>query len=285
MIHVGGNDPAQRPVDLTGLIDPHVHTAPEHIPRLLDDLSLARQARAAGMAGLLIKSHTTLTADRAVIAALAVPGIQLWGGLVLNRSVGGFNPAAVETAIAYGAAEIWLPTIDADNHRRFHALLGAGLSLRDEHGYVPAAIHEIMQLIADHDLILGTGHLSPAEIHTAIPIARQHGVKKILITHPEAPFVAMPLPEQLELAAVGCRFERTWVFTTPAQDCIVTPERLMHEIRYVGWESTVLATDMGQIGNPSPVDGLRMYIQTCLQAGFTMGEIRCMATNIRDWLP
>src|SRR5712692_2442297 len=96
------DDPLDSSVNLIGLIDPHVHTAPEHIPRLLDDLSLARQARDAGMAGVLIKSHTTLTADRAVIAARAVPGIRIWGGLVLNRAVGGLNPAAVENALAYG---------------------------------------------------------------------------------------------------------------------------------------------------------------------------------------
>ena len=61
--------------DITGLIDPHIHAAPEHIPRLLDDISLARQALEAGMAGIMIKSHTTLTADRATIAGSVVPGI------------------------------------------------------------------------------------------------------------------------------------------------------------------------------------------------------------------
>ena len=272
-------------IDLTGYIDPHVHAGPEHIPRLLDDLALVRQARAAGMAGLLIKSHTTLTADRATIAALAVPGIRVWGGLVLNRSVGGFNPAAVETALAYHAAEIWMPTIDAENHRRYHGQPSTGLALTTEAGTVPPAVHEIMQLIAQGDVILGTGHLSPAEIHVAVRIARQHGVRKILITHPEAPFVALPIADQRDLAATGCRFERNWVFTTPALGRVLQPEQLIHDIRAVGWESTVLATDMGQIANPPPVEGYRAYVQACAGAGFGEDQIRRMAAaNIGEWL-
>src|SRR5690349_20925665 len=97
--------------DLGGLIDAHVHAEPEHIRRRLDIFELALEARTAGLAVLTVKSHTSLTADRAQLAAKVVPGIRLWGGLVLNRWCGGLNPAAVENAIAYGAAEVWLPTM------------------------------------------------------------------------------------------------------------------------------------------------------------------------------
>lgn len=272
--------------DLNGLIDPHVHAAPEHIPRLLDDVSLIRQARAAKMAGVLIKSHTTLTADRATVAASVIPGIRVWGGLVLNKAVGGFNPVAVEVALGYGAAEIWMPTLDAANHRLFHGQTDQGLTLIDQDGCIPDAVHEIMRLIAERDVILGTGHLGVSEILATVQLARRHGVKKILITHPEAPFVAMPLPTQRDLAAAGCRFERTWVFTTPVFNRVVRPNRIMRDIRAVGPESTVLATDMGQVGNPPPVEGLRDYVHACRHAGFTDHEIRRMgATNIGEWLP
>ncbi len=270
-------------VDLTGFIDSHLHAAPEHIPRLLDDIRIAEQAREAGMAGVLIKSHTTLTADRATIASTVVPGIRVWGGLVLNYAVGGLNPAAVETALAYGAAEIWMPTLDAANQRRFlgHEGLGLEFSRADARENIQAIFH----LIASHDVILGTGHLSAVETFLLVGLARQAGVKKILITHPEAPFIDMPISMQRELATLGCRFERTWVFTTPALGQTMKPERMLHEIKEVGVASTILATDMGQIGNPPPVEGLRAYIQACSQAGFSMSQIRRMgADNIREWL-
>ena len=269
--------------DLTDFIDPHVHAAPEHLPRLLDDIAIAHQASEANMAGVLIKSHTVPTADRAFIASMLVPGTSVWGGLVLNKAVGGFNPTAVEVAIAYGAQEIWMPTQDATNHCRFYNQMQAGLSLVESH--LPDAVHEILKLIADHRLILGTGHLSVAEILTLVPLARQHGVEKILITHPEAPFIDMPVPTQQELTQMGCLFERCWVFTTPALGQVITPARLMFEIRAVGYESTVLATDMGQVGNPSPIEGLRAYVDACLRAGFAEREVQRMgSTHIKEWL-
>jgi hypothetical protein len=254
-------------LELTGFIDPHVHAAPEHIPRLLDDISLARQARDAGMAGLIIKSHTTLTADRAVIAQKVIAGIRIWGGLILNQCVGGFNPAAVDVALQYGAAEIWMPTIDAANHRRHTAMGGEGLGL--EAGKVPDTLHEIFEVIAEHDVILGTGHLSVAETSALMRAARSHGVRKILITHPEAPFIDMPVAVQRELAGLGCMLERTWVFTTPALGSVMPPERMIGGIKEVGFESTVLASDMGQVGNPSPIEGFRGFATACLNAGLT----------------
>lgn len=267
---------------IAGFIDPHIHSAPEHIPRLLNDIELVRQAREAGMRGVLIKSHTTLTADRAAVARSIVPGIQVWGGLVLNDSVGGWNAAAVETAIAYGASEIWMPTIDAANHRSTHGQGTQGLSLESDKGQ---ALEEILSLIARHDLILGTGHLSVQEILRLVQMAKSHKVRKILITHPEAPFVNMPLQVQKDLAAQGCLFERTWVFTTPALGRVLPPAELISAIQEVGFESTVLASDMGQVGNPAPVDGFRAFVSACLEAGFSQSQVETMAArNIGDWL-
>jgi len=270
-------------VELTGFIDSHVHAAPEHIPRLLDDIALASQARDAGMAGLLIKSHTTLTADRAAIARRVVQGIQIWGGLVLNQCAGGFNPAAVEVALQYGAMEIWMPTIDAANHRKHAAQGDGGLALESQK--IPDALHEILKLIAKHDVILGTGHLSVEETLTLVRFAREHRVKKILITHPEAPFIDMSVAVQRNLATLGCMFERTWVFTTPALGSVMPPERMIRDIKGVGFETTVLASDMGQVGNPSPIEGLRGFAAACLNAGYDESQVRQMgADNVAQWL-
>jgi hypothetical protein len=270
-------------MDLTGLIDAHVHAAPDVVPRLLDDIELATQAAAAGMRGVLLKNHTSQTADRASIASRLVPGICIWGGLVLNRAVGGFNPAAVEAAAAYGAKEIWMPTIDSANHLRFHGEDRPGLAL-DEPGSAQA-IRDILAIIARHDLILGTGHLSVMEIVSLVTMARQAKVAKILITHPEAPMTNMPYAVQRDLAAAGCRFERVWVFTTPALGGVLSPRDVIEGIHQVGVESTVLATDMGQIGNPTPVKGLQAFVDACLEAKFSESQVRRMGSeNFAEWL-
>lgn len=270
-------------IELTDFIDPHVHASPEHVPRLLDDAELVRQAAAAKMGGVLIKSHVACTAARAVRAAKQASGIRVWGGLVLNNAAGGIDPQAVEAALRAGAAEIWMPTLDAANHRKFYCSEGDGIRIGEHR--LSGNLYQVLDLIAEHQAILGTGHLGTDEICTLIPIARERGIKKILVTHPEAPFIDMSVSVQRELVALGCLFERTWVFTTAALGRVLTADRMISDIQAVGFESTVLATDMGQIGNPSPVGGFEAFVQACHDAGFNASQVRRMAKeNIAQWL-
>ena len=261
-------------VDLTGTIDFHLHTAPDVRPRKLNDFEAARQAQARGMRAILLKSHVTHTADRAALAEQAVPGVRVLGGLALNAPVGGFNPAAVETALQLGAAEIWMPTESAAAEP--HPKPAPGLSILGPSGLKPAVL-DILRLIAEHDVILGTGHLSPAEIVQLVPAARAAGVRKIVITHPEHPPVEMPLLMQEELRdRYGVYFER----------CLVTTElghgrlpfaALAAVIRRLGCATTIIATDFGQPHNPYPVDGLALYIAHLKAEGFADADIALMS--------
>src|SRR5262245_32349398 len=85
--------------DLRGVIDMHLHCAPDVEPRLADDIQTTRAAAEAGMRAIVFKSHVTQTADRATIAERVVGNIRVFGGLTLNYPVGGLNPAAVELAL------------------------------------------------------------------------------------------------------------------------------------------------------------------------------------------
>jgi hypothetical protein len=269
--------------DLTGFIDLHVHSAPDSIPRRLDDIELARACAAAGMRGVLLKSHSTLTADRATLAQEhAGVKVKVWGGLALNDPVGAFNPAAVETAIAFGAREIWMPTRNTANENLRDGKGDSGLTVFDAEGGIRDEVQKILRLIAEADVILGTGHISVEETMTLVTAARAAGVKRILITHPAAPFIDFPLDCQHELARKGCFFERCWVFTTPLLKRMgnyVSPTRILSDIRQVGWETTVLGTDYGQADNPSPVEGLRAFVAACLADGFTEAQVRRMGAE------
>jgi hypothetical protein len=269
--------------DITGFIDLHVHGAPDNVPRLLDDIQLAREAAAAGMRGLLLKSHSTLTADRATLAQThAGAAVGVWGGLALNDPVGGFNPAAVHTAITFGAREIWMPTRNTANENRRDNRGDVGLTIFDAGGAIRDEVHEILHLIAQADVILGTGHISVKETMVLVPAARAAGVKRILITHPSAPFTDFPLDYQRELARQGCFFEHCWVFTTPLLKRMgnnVDPARILNDIRQVGWETAVLSTDYGQADNSSPVEGLRAFVAACLAGGFTEAQVRRMGAE------
>src|SRR3712207_6535982 len=100
-------------MELAGVVDLHVHSAPDLRPRSIDDLAVAREARRHRLAGVLLKNHFAPTADRAAVVRLAVPGAPVYGGVVLNDTVGGLNEAAVVAAAGAGGRAVWLSTTSA----------------------------------------------------------------------------------------------------------------------------------------------------------------------------
>lgn len=260
---------------LEGAIDLHVHSAPDVDPRRFDDIDLAREAARAGMGGLLIKSHQSSTVERAYLVSRVVPDITVLGGLVLNETVGGLNPAAVQLAVRLGAAEIWMPTRSARNHRARHGHPG-GLTVLNEQGHLRPEVEAILATIAEGGCILGTGHLSPEEVQVLVPRAREVGVRRILVTHPEWHTTFYPIDLQRELAAHGdVFFERCFVSTT--HRCGYTPFSTIEQaIADVGVESTVIATDLGQPDTPAPTEGLRLYAEKLRSVGFSPDDLRRM---------
>jgi hypothetical protein len=270
-------------VNLEGVIDLHVHSAPDVRPRLLSDVDVAKQAARAGMAAVLIKSHHTLTADRAALIDRQMGNLRVFGGLALNNAVGGLNPAAVETALAFGAKEIWMPTLDAANHNRWVGSAKPGIAVLGDDGQLVPAIYPILDLIAQKDVILGTGHLSVRETTLIVKAARDIGVRRILITHPALPVVSMPITIQNELAKLGVFFERC-LLSARAYSQYVTIANIADAIREIGHETTVLATDFGQVNNPPPVQGIRTFIAELLGEGFQQLHVERMTKDNPRWL-
>ena len=57
------------PVSLVGIIDFHTHSGPDSRPRSITDLEVTRLFKEAGLRGMVLKNHFTMTADRAALAA------------------------------------------------------------------------------------------------------------------------------------------------------------------------------------------------------------------------
>jgi hypothetical protein len=260
---------------LEGAVDLHVHSAPDVDRRRFDDLQLARAAQEAGVAAVLIKSHQNSTVERAWLVSQCVPGIRVYGGLVLNETVGGLNPAAVRLALALGARQIWMPTRSARNHRLHHNQPG-GISILDRDAKPLAVVQEIVLAMAESDCILGTGHLSPEETSVLIDLALKFGVSKILVTHPEWGPTYYSNQAQKELAQRGnVFFERCFVSTTHL--CGHVPfETIERAIIETGVERTILSTDLGQPETPPPAEGLRLYAERLRSTGFSVDQIRAM---------
>ena len=263
--------PEIQDIELTGFVDMHIHTAPDVRPRLLDDVEAAQRAAQAGMRAVVLKSHVTCTADRAALAEKHVPRLRVLGGVTLNDPVGGLNPAAVEAALRLGARIVWMPTLSALNHARAHAG-STGISILDADGQVLPSVRDILHLIAPHDVLLATGHLAVREVLALVKAARTAGVRRVVATHPEAPWIDMPASVQEELRDSGVYFERCYV-STLAVGGAVPLERMAADLRRVGVSSTVLATDLGQVGNPAPVEGLRAYLAGLLALGLAWNDI------------
>lgn len=263
-------------VRIRGVYDMHVHSYPDIVPRRCDDVELAQAAAAAGMGGLMIKSHHGSTVERAILVQRVVPSIRIFGGITLGPAVGGFNPAAVELALRQGAKEVWMPTLSAANHLALRGSAEPGLSVWDEERRPVEGLLEILDLIALHDVILGTGHLSLEEITFLVPAALDRGIRKIFITHPELDITRMPIAMQRELALPGVHFERCLICTTRFGGGYPFAE-IVGNIRAIGVDSTVLATDFGQAANPHPVEAMADYLDRLAAAGFTESELERMA--------
>jgi len=278
---------------LKGACDLHAHTGPALFDRLVDDFEAAKQARDAGMRAMVLKDHHVDTSRRAYLTRKVISGIEVFGSLVLNYCVGGLNPFAVDVAIKSGAKIIFMPTVDAKNHEAFYGELGQygpmklaagkareyesvkGISLFTEGNNLDPRVPVILQLIAEADVILATSHLSSSEVKTLLGEAKKAGVKKIVITHVDFDFVKRPIEEQLEWADHGAYMEYVYSSLSPAWHSI-TIEEMVANIRKVGPERCVLSSDLGQMHNPVPVEGLRVLYMLLLEKGFTEEEIGVM---------
>ena len=293
-----GPPPSERARELLrGAYDTHIHVAPDVVPRIVDDVTLARRFAELGMDGFVLKSHYTSTAERASVVRAAVPGIRALGAIVLNRAVGGMNALAVEVAAREGARTVWLPTVDSVNESherdagsrpgaRVPVWVKLQLELReqgieiapvpviDDSGAVLPETTAVLERIARHDLVLATGHLARDEIFAVVDAALDAGVTQIVITHPEFPAQSLNDDDQRALARRGALLERC--MTTPHTGKIEWDEWIDH-IRATGPENSILSTDLGQVFNPPVQDGMGIMVDRLLAAGLSEQEVHVMA--------
>ena len=282
--------PAVSPVE--GLIDFHLHTAPDVFGRALDDEEAAALFRDNGIEAVVMKSHVLPTADRAWFVRKHQPALKAFGGVVLNAAVGGINPEAVQWMWrmqgGFGRV-VWFPTFDADHHVKHFKDAPEGVKVLGTDGKVLPAVREVLKICAQQKLVVCTGHLSPAESLAVARAAREANCDRIAITHSEFEVVNMSLDEMKQAAAVGAKMEicamgplmgpnahlgwmRSWR-QVPVKE---TAER----IKAVGAEHFLLATDLGQTGNPSPPDGYKLLVAGLLAEGITKDQIRTMGREV-----
>jgi hypothetical protein len=277
---------------LQGAVDIHIHHGPDLYPRIQDPIELAQDAKAAGMRAVCLKTHNFPTAPLALLARKIVPGIDIFGSIACNLEVGGVNPSAVEAIIKYEARQIWLPTIDSTNHVVVTGSVGQhgkGLTIKggisehsrkkprlfllDADGALAAGLPEVLQMVADADIILNLGHISFEEMTAIVPAAKQQGIRRIVCDHPF--FSHLSLAQQIELADQGVWINFTAGELFPRWWRVSVPD-FATAIRNVGVRRAVISSDCGQLHNPPMVEALRITCQLLLEEEFTVEEIKLM---------
>lgn len=274
---------------LVDAIDMHAHTHPALFNRPIDDADLAGHATEYGMRGVVLKDHDSLTTGRAYHVGRMFRNLQLFGGVVLNRSVGGINPWVVQAALHYGAKVIWMPS----NHSKYHSeyfdtpdypqlgrkqpqLQGPGVTVFDEQGQLKPEVGTICDLVAEADACLATGHLSLEETKALQAEATKRGVRKFLVTHANWALTRYELDVQRELIANGAYLEYVAVSCVSPIFWEQKPDELAAWVEELGGDRLVLSSDLGQASAAPHPEGMRMLVSSMLDIGADYDELAKM---------
>jgi hypothetical protein len=279
---------------LAGVIDIHAHAAPQtgalNFQRQFDAIQAAQIARIYGMRGIVLKEHTTETASWAYLVSQMVPGVEVFGGIVLNRYVGGMNASAVEAmALTRGGRGkvVYMPTMDAEYRNEGQP----GRVAVSRNGRLLPETLDVLEAVAKHNLGLSTGHVSPAEVLMLIRAARAAGVIKIYVQHPNHGGLVMSMAQMKEAVREGALIEMVTsgegltggpagrgvpaVVNAENPTMDYGPQKIA-DIRAIGPANIILSTDLGQPARVNYAEAYEMAIAVLLKEGFTQAEIDLM---------
>jgi hypothetical protein len=280
---------------LRGAVDTHVHPYPSPFPRRIDILGAARHAAESGFRAIVVKSHHHSTAmDVASLApnGLDATGVRTFGAVALNTHVGGINPWAANLTLALGGKVIWFPTISAPNHiehakhtnlkfpRLSIPLIEDGpVDIFGEDGDLRPEVHQILRMIAEADAVVASGHMPPAWILAMFEAAKDAGVRRMVVNHPN--FVIEASKEEVEkMVGLGALVEHSLcMYDEDSTFYQWEIEVLVDWVRTIGADHTQLGSDLGQENNPLPTESYRKICGRLLDAGLTEREVRMLVAD------
>jgi hypothetical protein len=274
---------------LDGVVDLHCHSGPSPFPRRLDHVEASHDGARIGMRAALVKSHhhNTVMDLLAMGPRLAEAPTPMYGGVAMNSEVGGINPSAVAVAITMGGRCVWGPTVSAGQHIEAHRhddgfphntgdLHEQEVSVFDASGDVSAETELVTKLVGDAGILLTGGHLDGESMVAWFETAHRNGVTRMLVHHPD--YIIKASDSAIEqMLSLGAFVEHELSMYDPRVTAPDWPiEQLVDWIRKIGPERTVIDSDLGQVGNPLPVDAYLLVVQQLLDHGIPEADIRQM---------
>lgn len=277
---------------LKGIIDMHVHSNPDIRHRAYDDFELMEAGIRVGARAIVIKTHQGTTVDRAYLCnkhnELTHNGdnnFTMFGGITLNRQMGGINPYAVESALKLGGKVVWLPTQSARNHARKMNQPEDNCVDVIRDGKIVPELQDIFRLIKDFDVVLATAHISPEECFRVTEAAKNAGINKIVITHPEWALVGMNLEDQVRIVKdYDVILEHCFAQPLGGGKYMSNLPMNLEAIKACGYKNVMVCTDGGQVENPYWEDALDQYIQYLYDHDIPENEIYYMTHTIQAGL-
>lgn len=284
---------------LRGAIDGHIHACPHINGRSVTVLDAVRNAAAAGMRAIGLMDNFANSSGYAALAMreLGQLGVEVFGGLIMEPPAGGVSAEAVRIALGYGYGPPFGPGsgarfVSLPTHHTRHVARQEGRSPAyvencleiPERGELPGDLPEILDLIATHDVMLNTGHVSAPEAIRLVEIALSRGVGRILV--PSSHYAPQ---EVREIARLGGAPEFSFFFVTHATQVGLTHvdgerhtitqvagPRLVELIRSAGAAHCVLSSDCGVALLPPPHEGLREFVALLASCGMADQELEQM---------
>jgi uncharacterized protein DUF6282 len=282
---------------LEGAVDLHVHPAPSPLPRRIDAREAGELAGEAGFEAIVVKSHHHST----VMDVLALgehsggngSAARVYGGIALNSAVGGLNPHAVDLALKMGGRIVWFPTIASPQHIAHHRahpdLKFPKLAVKlqpeepidvlDDDGQLKPEVHRILESIAEADAILASGHMAPASITAVFEAAREKGVRRMLVNHPNF-VIEASYDDARHWVGLGALIEHSLcMYDDDSAFYHWDLETLVKWIEAVGAEHSTLGSDLGQMANPLPTESFRKIVTGLLDRGMPERDVRRMVAD------
>ena len=271
-----------------GVIDMHVHSHPDVFGRNMDDIDVARLAQSRGMRGIVLKNHISETASRAALVMKVVPGIEVFGGIVLNNAVGGVNPNAVEWMHRFYGSRgkvVWLPTFESDKHvKTFSSPDAKGLTVAPN-GQVSPEMDAVLRIVARENLVLATGHVHPEEVIAVVRRGRELGVKNMIVTHGFTSVPGLTMAQAKEVTDMGALIEVCFLQFQAGPNAAlpflrhwtqVNAKHVAQAAKELGAKSLVISSDLGQSANITHPDGIEVAVSTMKAEGITDADIETM---------
>ena len=275
---------------LNGCIDLHLHAGPSVAPREVDVAEMMDAALERGYRAYVVKDHMfqTVMSANLIERHMGKGRVKVFGGIVLNNSVGGFNLKAVDAACEMGAKFVCMPTVSSAAHMAYYTgqFPGGGrtevaetpMRAIDADGELLPEVAAIVEYVSRRPhVILMTGHGSAAEVDAVVREAHRRGVPKIYVNHPYH-IVGASVGQMAEWAGLGAFVELNACLIVPeSKICSVGIDLVRSILKSLPSERLVLCSDLGQKGNLHPADGLAMLMEMLTRdAGVSEAQISMM---------